>query len=308
MIRNKRYLQREPDDPRKKWVPIGCGECIECRKLKVKEWLARLTEELKNPQKSLFVTLTFKDEILNKFINEYEKPNLIAAKAIELFRKRWHAEKKASIKYWLITELGDERTERLHLHGIIWGEKTEDIEKIWGYGHIYAGTYVNEKTIRYIVKYVTKQDEKHPEFKGKIFCSKGIGKGFINEFNKKKYKYTEGNTKEFLKTPSGLKVGLPIYYRNKLWNDDEREDLWMERLNKKERFVCGERIDISTTKGIENYYKCLEYHQLRTKRLGYKEPVWDNKKYKKNLENINNYPNFEKKQDYDEGTDHQNTP
>lgn len=288
MIRNKRYLQREPDDPRKKWVPIGCGECIECRKLKVKEWLARLTEELKNPQKCLFVTLTFNDEILNKFTNEYKEPNLIAAKAIELFRKRWHAEKKAAARHWLITELGDENTDRLHLHGIIWGAEASEIERIWKYGFVYAGSYVNEKTIRYIVKYITKQDEKHPEFKGKIFCSKGIGSRFINEFNKRQYRYEGENTKEYIKTPSGLKVGLPIYYRNKLWDENEREDLWMQRIDKKKRYVCGEEIDISTEKGIKNYYKCLEYHQFRTRQLGYKEPTWNGEKYKKNLENINN--------------------
>ena len=26
-----------------------------------------------------------------------------------------------SVKHWFITELGHEKTERLHLHGIVWG-------------------------------------------------------------------------------------------------------------------------------------------------------------------------------------------
>ena len=46
----------------------------------------------------------------------------------------------------------------IFLHGIIWTELTEEqFEKEWGYGWIFFGYEVNEKTINYIVKYVTKR-------------------------------------------------------------------------------------------------------------------------------------------------------
>ena len=32
-----------------------------------------------------------------------------------------------SIKHWFITELGHEKTERLHLHGIVWGIGTDEL-------------------------------------------------------------------------------------------------------------------------------------------------------------------------------------
>ena len=32
---------------------------------------------------------------------------------------------------------------------------------------------------------------------------------------------------------------------NKIYTDKERELLWLQMLDKKERYVCGERIDIS---------------------------------------------------------------
>ena len=40
---------------------------------------------------------------------------------------------------------------------------------------------MNERTINYIIKYITKRDESNPEFNGKIFTSKRIGVGYINK-------------------------------------------------------------------------------------------------------------------------------
>ena len=52
-----------------------------------------------------------------------------------------------SIKHWFTTELGHEKTERLHLHGIVWGIGTDQlVEEKWNYGITYTGNYVNEKT------------------------------------------------------------------------------------------------------------------------------------------------------------------
>ena len=61
-------------------------------------------------------------------------------KAIGLFRKRWWKKYKKPLKHWLITELGHDNTKRIHLHGIIWTELTEEqFEKEWGYGWIFFG-------------------------------------------------------------------------------------------------------------------------------------------------------------------------
>ena len=40
---------------------------------------------------------------------------------------------------------------------------------------------MNERTINYIIKYITKRDEDNPEFNGKIFTSKKIGIDYINK-------------------------------------------------------------------------------------------------------------------------------
>lgn len=290
-MKNPKYKDVDPPDPRVAYVPIACGKCKECRKMKAKEWRMRLSIELQKNEKCYFVTLTFSEEYLDKLITD--SPNDTAAVAISKFRKLWYNKYKTGIKHWLITELGHEGTERVHLHGIIWCNQTpEEINKQWKCGIVDFGDYVNEKTINYIVKYVTKVDEDHPGFMGKIFASKGLGRDYINEFNLKKHKYKKTNTKEYFRTEKGFKIGLPMYMRKKLWTDEEREKLWIEKINQKIRFVNGEKIDISTEEGMREYWLCLEYHQRETERVGYPKEPWTKKKYKNRLNNINKIPNI----------------
>ena len=52
-------------------------------------------------------------------------------------------------------------------------KKTEIIQDIWKYGIIWIGQYTNERTINYIMKYITKVDEDHKGFKAVILTSAG---------------------------------------------------------------------------------------------------------------------------------------
>ena len=49
----------------------------------------------------------------------------------------------------------------------------------------------------------------------------------------------EGETKETYKNKTGHETALPIYYRNKIYNEEEREKLWIQKLDKEERWVGG---------------------------------------------------------------------
>ena len=53
-----------------KLVPIGCQECIECRKQKAREWQVRLHEDIKTHRNGKFITLTFNTESLQKLAFE----------------------------------------------------------------------------------------------------------------------------------------------------------------------------------------------------------------------------------------------
>ena len=57
-------------------------------------------------------------------------------------------------------------------------------------------------------------------------------------------------------------------------------------MDKQERWICGERIDIS--KNLDDYYKTLEYYRERNKELGYgnDEKNWELKMYENQRRNI----------------------
>ena len=147
LIKNRKYIANKKNggvipaipDKRVTIVPAGCGKCMECRKKKAREWKVRLSEEVKQSNKGLFVALTFSNEHLRKLINGedtegkkigeklpltgYDLDNEIATIAIRRFLERWRKKYKKSLRHWLITELGGNGTENIHLHGIIWSDK-----------------------------------------------------------------------------------------------------------------------------------------------------------------------------------------
>lgn len=206
--------------------------------------------------------------------------------------ERWRKRTGKSVRHWLITELGHGTTEHLHLHGIIWTDEVERIEKDWGYGWVWTGklqpngkreNYVNGRTITYISKYVTKKDEIHKTYKPIILNSPGIGKGYTETYNATKNKYKPGETKETYTTTTGIQIGMPIYWRNKLYTETERENLWLEKLDKQERWICGEKISIKDNE--EEYWRTLQYYQTLNEEKGYgsNEKNWEREKYENEL-------------------------
>ena len=305
LIKNRKYIANKKNggsipavyDKRVLQVPVGCGKCMECKKQKARQWQVRLQEEIKKNKNGKFVTLTFSNESIReiakeiKGLNGYELDNEIATIATRRFLERWRKKYKKSVRHWLVTELGGKGTENIHIHGLIWtDEKKEEIIKIWKYGYADIkdktnGGYVNEKTVNYIVKYINKTDEKHREYNSKMLTSAGIGKEYTEREDSKLNKYNPGNTKETYTTKDGSKINLPIYYRNKIYTEEEREKLWIEKLDQKIRWVNGIKIDVS--KGEDQYYKILEEERKKNKRLGYGDDIknWDRKKYENELRN-----------------------
>lgn len=306
LINNRKYQSNKKNggnipsvtDKRVLVVPVGCGKCMECKKQKSREWQVRLHEEIRNDNSGKFVTLTFSNESIKelseniKDLNGYNLDNEIATLGVRRFLERWRKKYKKSVKHWLVTELGGNGTENIHIHGIIWtNESSKTINNIWKYGFTWigdkeSGGYVNERTINYIVKYVNKVDEKHKEYNSKILTSAGIGKNYIDRIDSKKNKYNGKNTKEIYTTRQGIKLALPIYYRNKIYNEEEKEKLWLMKLDEEVRYVNGEKIDVS--KGEEEYYKVLEWHREKNKRLGYGNDSknWEQKRYENSRRNL----------------------
>lgn len=290
-IRNPRYRANKSnnytppacDDKRKLYVSIGCGNCIECRKQKQREWQVRLAEEIKHNHTGKFITLTFSEEELTKLEKETKEneANIVAGIAIRRFLERWRKEHKKSVKHWLVTELGHTGTERIHLHGILFTEEEEEkISRIWKYGRIHIGYEVSMRSINYLIKYITKTDQDHEGFKGKIFTSKGIGKKYMEGYNKNNNKYTPNKTDESYKLPNGVKTALPMYYRKKLYTDEEREKLWIEKLDAKTAYVMGQKIkNIDTEQGLKELEDAIKHARIISRNKGYGEGRTKKKKF-----------------------------
>jgi hypothetical protein len=298
LIKNRKYTANIKNggkipiykDKRVLAVPVGCGKCMECRKKKARDWQVRLNEEIRHDPQALFVGLSFSDESLNELgsltntENHYDKQNEIAKIAVRRFLERWRKKHKKSLKHWFITELGHNNTERIHLHGIVWTKESEDVIDIWKYGHVFIGQYVNEASCNYITKYVTKRDEKHPKFNGKILTSAGIGKGYMARWDSSRNKYKPNQTKEYYLTRSGIKLALPIYYRNHIYSEEEREKLWIEKLDKGSRWVDGVEIKVDAPK--DHYMKMVYQAREKNRELGYNDNTkqWEEEQYLRDLE------------------------
>lgn len=297
LIINRKYISNiknkgivpELKDERTKYVPVGCGNCIECRRKKANEWKIRLNEELKT-NKGTFVTLSFNEEELNKLCKELKvnECNAVAKLAVKRFNERYRKKNGHAIRHWLISELGHNNTERLHIHGIVFETiSKEDLEKYWKYGMVYTGYECSLKTINYVIKYITKIDKDHKGFKGEILCSPGIGKNYIGTTTENQYKGTQ--TKEYYRLQNGQKISLPIYYRNKIYSEEQREKLWINKLNEQAIWVGKRKIDVSTAEGMENYLAILKDEQEKNIRCGFgsNDKEWKKKDYNVTLRKIN---------------------
>lgn len=275
-------------DIRVLYVPIGCSKCIECKKRKSNEFKSRLMEDIKTYKNARFITLTFNEEKLETIEQEcdiktglqgYDKENWSATRAVRLFLERWRKQFGKSLRHWLVTELGHKNTERIHLHGLLYCNDfiTDKKGKTWFYkdavknnwqnGYIYFGDYVNERTINYIVKYITKVDAQHKTYEPIMLTSAGIGGQYHKTPQARLNKFQNEETREYYITRQGIKAAIPPYWKNKLYTDEQKEQLWLQRLDKQERFVLGTKIDVS--KNMKEYFSALEEARKKNIRLGY---------------------------------------
>lgn len=199
LIKNRKYEANKKNggviptinDKRVLAVPVGCGKCIECMKKKGREWQMRLLEDIRHNKNGIFVTLTFSNESIAEIgkqtkLTGYERDNFIAKRGTRLFLEKWRKKYGKSLRHWLVTELGHNGTENIHLHGIVWtDESRETIKERWGHGFVWTNDeekgFVNEATINYITKYINKQDFDHKYYKPKVLTSPRHRKGILGK-------------------------------------------------------------------------------------------------------------------------------
>lgn len=292
------------------WTVKKCEQCIECRTQKAREWQIRLQEHITEHKNGKLIVLTFNNESIkeigNQFIEKYDKEikkkiwiqikdlrgyakdNQIAIYAMRRFNERYRKKYKKAINHWTVTELGHNGTENIHLHGILFTDTSyEELRRLWKYGYIWPRPhqenkcYVNAKTINYNIKYVHKLDKDHYLYKSKILASPGIGSIYCKRIkgNVQRNKFNYEKTDETYKTSSGHTINLPAYYRKKIYDDEEREILWIQQIEKGEVWIRGEKAE--TYKQI---WSLREWHRRINRELGYGDTSKDWEKWDKEEE------------------------
>lgn len=211
-------------------VVVPCGKCVACISNNRQMWSFRLEQQLKACKTAFFITLTYDDKSNVTKVNKRDVQLFLKRLRQDLDRNTVYTQPninglnsppKPKIKYYITAEYGT-KTNRPHYHGIIFDipfdtfKTTEIINKNWGNGFVYIGS-VTPASINYVTKYlITKNDEKKKEVFNLI--SIGMGKSYIEKMGH----YHKKNVVYHATQVGGKKVGLPRYYRERIFNAVEQ--------------------------------------------------------------------------------------
>jgi hypothetical protein len=159
----------------------------------------------------------------------------------------------------------------------------------WIAGYSYYGSYVNEKTINYVSKYLTKDDLDNKDFTGKILVSPGLGKNYVNRM-KQKHLWKNEKTNVEYQFRNGQVTMLPKYYKQKLFTEDERERLWIYKMEEGYKYVMGEKIRVTNEEEEKDYNNICDFYRERNKRVHFDDlQEWNIKKFYNKVQNREKY-------------------
>lgn len=227
-------------------LPVPCGRCLHCIKRRTNAWVFRLMQEDKVSEFSHFVTLTYDTDHVpitkNGFMTLVKtvkhintKGNLVDIPhelSFQSFMKRLRKYESRKLRYYAVGEYGG-TTARPHYHAIIFNvENPDNYLRAWmrdgkSIGTIHVGD-VSGDSIGYTAGYIQKgkivpahsRDDRLQEFS---LMSKGLGKNYLSDEVKTYHKSNYKNN--FLTLEGGVKIPMPKYYRDKIFNDDEKEKI-----------------------------------------------------------------------------------
>lgn len=215
-------------------ISCPCGRCPACLKRRAAGWAFRLQQEEKVSDSALFVTLTYD----TRYIPITKQGTFTLEKTdIQKFfkRLRWNQKQNGllrplPIKYFAVGEYGSDNG-RPHYHTIVFNSSQEDILQSWKdskknqpIGNVHFGT-VTAASIAYTLKYMLKSgrkfkksDLRKPEFQ---LMSKKLGLSYLNA---KTQLWHKNNLEDrmYLTTDQNQKVAMPRYYKEKLYDKNEK--------------------------------------------------------------------------------------
>lgn len=236
---------------------VPCGKCLNCKKRRISNWSFRLMQEDKVAISSYFLTLTYDLEHCPITKNGFMD---LRKRDLQNFFKRLrfqHGDDNAgrTLKYYAVGEYGG-RYMRPHYHIILFNARLEvvlgsklagNVERgvieldgkrpfmceAWSprdtpIGHITVGK-VSEASVGYTMKYISKpsrvpvhrNDDRTPEFS---LMSKGLGESYLTKAMVEWHK-ADLESRQYCLLKDGKKISLPRYYRLKMLNEVEQNEL-----------------------------------------------------------------------------------
>ncbi|WGL31033.1 replication initiator protein [Dipodfec virus UOA04_Rod_661] len=282
-ILNPRFKKNPNINPALKYVTAKCGTCIECRQQRAREWQQRLEQENAANEKlqRAFITFTVTNQVALEYGIDYEKQSLhekdqeYKEKLYELENKmmkdlvrKWRLKcEKAGLKkrQFLITEHGDGFTERIHMHGIIWSNKVNEVVEKWTWGIADKGDF-RDSTIPYLVKYMYKEQTGHETYRSIILATPGIGNAYVKKQSTHlRHRWRNEKTTYTYILKNGRKVALCEYYMKKIFSEYQRN---MRRLYLREQgkqWVKQIEYNTNDPKSYKRYIHKLMYEQAHEK-------------------------------------------
>lgn len=246
-------------------VPAPCGKCPACIKRRMAQWMLRLRMQERDAISAYFTTLTYDPQ-------HVPKSYTLVKRDLQTFFKRlryYHVARHGcnTIRYYACGEYGSAHG-RPHYHAIIYNADIRLIDSSWGMGDV-LNANVTGASIAYVLKYMSKPT-KQPR-KGRIrefsVMSKGMGKQYLTP---QVIAWHQAHPDHCYARIDGHKVALPRYYKDRIYTDEQRENLaWhqVQRIRKEEEEarVLDPDYDRNKQESIKQAYKDM-YAKSKQKR------------------------------------------
>lgn len=156
----KNPFGRKLEDGRHLVLP--CGKCLACRIRRRSVWTIRMIHEMAVHQKTRFITLTYRDDVLPRRGND---PRGILVKSdLQNFFKRYRKLSRVpGLKYYACGEYGE--LSRPHYHAIVFGDDVTEgqLNEYWGLGRTESEA-PTARALAYVAGYVSKKLGIAPNF------------------------------------------------------------------------------------------------------------------------------------------------
>lgn len=225
---------------------VGCGKCIACRVNRRREWTLRLCHEEVFSDSAFFVTLTYDEDHIPFDVNGNMA---VSVDDVQRFMKRL---RKACpgyrIRYFLNSEYGPE-TGRPHYHALIFNIPEHLIfqgalrikrgrsvsftspwlQSIWKNGNVEFGIASKERA-GYCAKYFVDRKDIDPILRPN-FSLMSRDPGIGHDYQEKIADKVKALGLHACLNSSGTYVGLPRYYSNKIFTQEERKVRFLDYLS-----------------------------------------------------------------------------